>query len=137
MLGNFAYAIWQDWVADGLAGGLDVIDVSEPTNPRRAGSLTTGLRAPQAVAISSNIAYVTGRAQAVGFGNRPNIGGLDIIDITEPANPTRVGGYVGGPVHTAAIIEDYLYLAGANSFEISMSATPPNHNAWEAILAAT
>jgi hypothetical protein len=69
-------------VADGYAGGLQVIDVSDPANPQRVGGYDTSGEA-QGVAVSGHYAYV-----ADGYA-----GGLQVIDVSDPANPQRVGGY--------------------------------------------
>ena len=78
--GNYAY------VADGTAG-LQVIDVSNPANPKRTGAYDTGGYA-LGVAVSGNFAYVA-----------DGDAGLQVIDISNPANPQRVGGFVQPELH--------------------------------------
>jgi hypothetical protein len=79
--GHYAY------VADGGAG-LQVIDVSDPANPRRVGGYDTPGYAG-GVAVSGHYAYVA-----------DGDAGLQVIDVSDPANPRRVGGYdtPGGPM---------------------------------------
>jgi hypothetical protein len=56
--------------------GLYVIDVSDPTHPRIAGSLTNGfLRNPRCIAIQFRYGFVT------------DDDGLKIVDLTEPTRP--------------------------------------------------
>jgi hypothetical protein len=56
--------------------GLYVIDVSDPTHPRIAGSLTNGfLRNPRCVAIQFRYGFIT------------DDDGLKIVDLTEPTRP--------------------------------------------------
>ena len=74
VVGNYAY------VATG-AGGLAVIDVSNPTNCVQVGSRDTQDFA-YGVAVSGNYAYVADRSA-----------GLQIINISNPANCGRAGGY--------------------------------------------
>jgi hypothetical protein len=60
---------------------LQVIDVSDPANPRRVGGYDTPGYA-LGVAVSGNYAYVADYDA-----------GLQVIDVSDPANPRRVGGY--------------------------------------------
>ena len=56
--------------------GLSVIDVSDPTHPRIAGSLTNGfLRNPRCIAIQFRYGFIT------------DDDGLKIVDLTEPIRP--------------------------------------------------
>jgi len=56
--------------------GLYVIDVSDPTHPRIAGSLTNGfLRNPRCIAIQFRYGFIT------------DDDGLKIVDLTEPIRP--------------------------------------------------
>ena len=68
--GNYAY-VAIEWA------GLQVIDVSNPANPRRVGGYDTGGHA-WGVAVSGNYAYVADRE-----------GGLQVIDVSNPAKPQR------------------------------------------------
>ena len=95
--GNYAY------VADGAAG-LQVIDISDPTNP-----VSKGRYAPTGgaldVAVSGNYAYVAGGGYA-----------LDVIDVRDPANPKRAGGFpgttvIGGFAVRVALSGGFAYVA--------------------------
>ena len=70
--GNYAY------VADGSAG-LQVIDITDPTNPTVVGSADTSSYA-NGVHVSGNYAYVADTTS-----------GLQVVDITDPTNPAVVG----------------------------------------------
>jgi hypothetical protein len=93
--GNYAY------VADNH-GGLQIIDISDPSNPTFKGSYDTPNQAWN-VAVSGNYAYVTD-------------GNLQIIDIRDPANPTFKGSY--DTPHSArdvALSGNYAYVVGGTS----------------------
>jgi len=73
--GNYAYVASED-------AGLQVIDVSNPTNCVRVGGYITRGWAV-GVAVSGNYAYVADFDE-----------GLQVIDVRNPAKAVRVGGYV-------------------------------------------
>ena len=83
--GNYAY------VASFNDDGLQVIDISDPTNPVGVGQLTEAdnsslaLATPISVFVQGNYAYV------VSTGDN----GLQVIDISDPTNPTGVGQLTG------------------------------------------
>lgn len=85
--GNFAYVakygIWEG-TTNLVGSGLSVIDISDPTNPRFAGSYDTGGSCGR-VAVAAGYAYLL---EGVG----PNISeSLRILDVREPADPKEVG----------------------------------------------
>ncbi|MGR3310440.1 MAG: SBBP repeat-containing protein, partial [Candidatus Brocadiales bacterium] len=75
------------YVADNIAyvanggTGLEIVDISVPTNPTLLGSFDTPVWARN-VHVSGNIAYVT-----------DGIGGLQIIDVSIPTSPTLLGSF--------------------------------------------
>ncbi len=108
-------ARWQSGLPDGVAadvkivgryayvasgpGGLDVIDITDPTRLVRVGGCD--LRDAWALAVAGNYAYVTS-----GFG------GLHIIDISDPAHCVRVGGYANRNWFSdVAVSGGYAYVA--------------------------
>lgn len=97
--GNYAY------VAGGQTG-LHVLDVSNPSHPRRVGGLDTDGLA-QGVAVSGNHVYLANGSLGVwdtGVG-----AGLRVID---PVNPQRVGRYeTSGQARGVAVSGNYVYLA--------------------------
>ena len=75
--GNYAYmTAYGD-------NGLEIVNVSDPTNPTHAGRFDYSLNFsyPYGVFVSGNYAYVT----------LINENALDIIDISNPSNPVRKG----------------------------------------------
>ena len=90
-----------------LALGIDVV---------RVGGCVTGWA--QGVAVAGNYAYVA-----------DNSGGLQVIDISNPANPQRVGGYdTAGNALGVAVSGNYAYVAddaaGLQVIDISNPANP-------------
>ena len=76
--GNHAY------VTSFADGGLQVIDISDPTNPMGVGIFDDGafvLRGAFDVFVQGNYAYVVGRRDH----------GFQIVDISDPTNPIGVG----------------------------------------------
>lgn len=93
VVGNYAY------VALG-AGGLAVIDVSNPTNCAQVGGYNTSGYA-YGVAVSGNYAFVA-----------DFIEGLLVIDVSNPTNCVRVGGYdTSGTALGVAVVADRIYVA--------------------------
>jgi hypothetical protein len=87
-------------VADGEAG-LQVIDISSPTNPKWVGGYETNGYA-RGVTVSSNHAYVAGTA------------GLVVIDISTPTDPKQVGGFaMEGDTEGVAVAGNYAFVTGA------------------------
>ncbi|HKQ37651.1 MAG TPA: hypothetical protein VJ063_06195 [Verrucomicrobiae bacterium] len=83
--GNYAY------LASGHLG-LQVIDVSNPTNCIRAGAYNEEGAAFNGVAVSGNLAYVAyGDILAGG----PGDGGLQVLDVSDPANCVLLGRFYG------------------------------------------
>jgi len=87
------------YVADGCHG-LQVIDMSNPANPKRIGGCDTRGQA-EAVALSGDYGYVADGDE-----------GLQVIDISNPANPRRVGGCdTSGYAEGVAVSGNYAYVA--------------------------
>lgn len=103
--GHYAY------VTDSyMSNVLMVLDVSNPANPVQLGMCGVG-GYPNAVAVSGNYAYIAGE---IHLGTSPyHAGRLDVIDVSNPANPVRVGGYdlMGSPANGVAVSGKYAYLA--------------------------
>jgi hypothetical protein len=99
-------------------GGLAVIDLSNPADPRWVGGFETSGVA-SSVAVSGRYAYVVG-----GYSD------LEVIDVSNPASPQRVGSYdISGEARGVAVSGDYVYVAG------SMAVSVPWGVAWESRLA--
>jgi hypothetical protein len=104
--GDYAYVA-------SLGSGLNIIDITDRTNPRLAGSVAAGYA--EAVAVAGRYAYVAG-------GN----GGLVVIDISNPTDPKSVGTFGdprapsnGAPFSGVAISDGHVYLADGGLFIFS------------------
>jgi hypothetical protein len=100
---GFAYGVYVSgsyaYVAD-TNSGLQIINVSNPSNPTLAGSYDTNAFG---VCISGSYAYVGGS-------------GLQIIDVSDPSNPTLAGSYwIPGSTYSVYISGSYAYVAGGTS----------------------
>ncbi|MBP9694839.1 MAG: hypothetical protein KBD73_00285 [Candidatus Magasanikbacteria bacterium] len=130
--GNYAYVTG----AADSARSFQVIDVSDPQYPRHAGILRdsgiTGegaqLYQPQDIFVQGNYAYVTVR-------NFVSNDALEIIDISDPYNPTHVGSLlnsVGGAVLSGPediyVSGNYAYIAvnTSDALEIVNVSNPAN-----------
>jgi len=87
-VGQWGAGNYQDIFIDGsyaycaaYTTGIDVIDISDPSNPVFVSSIDTSVSAPS-VFVSGNYAYVTDGGA-----------GLKIIDISTPSAPFLVGFY--------------------------------------------
>jgi hypothetical protein len=110
VVGNYAYVADED-------AGLQIIDISNPTNPTRIGGYDTSGDA-NGVQVVGNYAYVADRYS-----------GLQIIDISNPTNPTRIGGYdTYGRALDVEVVGNYAYVAdydgGLQIIDISNPANP-------------
>jgi hypothetical protein len=103
--GRYAY-LTDRWT------GLHVIDVSSPANPQRVAGYAPDSDA-RSVAVSGNYAYLAEQWQdpLAGFDG----GRLEVIDISNPAEPQGVDGCVaGGDLRRVAISGHYAYVADAS-----------------------
>jgi len=108
--GDYAY------VAD-TGSGLQVIDISDPTNPVAAGSYDTPGSSSD-VATSGDYAYVA-----------DGVLGLQVVDISDPTTPALAGSYdTPGNAIGIAVSGDYAYVAdwasGLMVLDISDPTTP-------------
>jgi hypothetical protein len=109
-----------------VGGGLDILDISNPANPHCVGTYV-GSGFARRVAVSGNIAYVA-EGLRLEHGNYV-AGDLEIIDISNPANPQRLAAYdIGGHAFSVAVSCNYVYVAdfhiGLHALDISNPATP-------------
>ncbi|MBE7502569.1 MAG: peptidoglycan DD-metalloendopeptidase family protein [Verrucomicrobiales bacterium] len=109
VVGQYAY------VADGGAG-LQVIDVSNPANPRWVGGCDTFWGA-QGVAVAGQHAYVA---------DGPS--GLEVMDVSNPARPVRVGRtHTPGYAYGVAVVGSYAYVAdGKAGLQVIDISDPTN-----------
>jgi hypothetical protein len=78
--------------------GLDIIDISDPSNPKKTGNYDTPGYAIK-LHVSGNYAYVA-----------DSRGGLQVIDVSRPQAPVRVGNYA-----TSRTTED-VYVVGNHAY---------------------
>jgi prepilin-type N-terminal cleavage/methylation domain-containing protein len=105
--GNYAY------VACYGSQAIDVIDISNKTNPQHVASVANGvggavLTAPQNIRISGNYAYVIN-----GSGYY-----LEIIDISNPLSPVHKGKFTNSILYgtsDVAVVGNYAYVVNSNS----------------------
>ncbi len=103
------------FVAD-QTSGLQVIDISDPTNPSLTGSYDTPGSAC-GVAISGDYAYVADHGS-----------GLHVIDISDPANPSLAGSYnTSGNADGVSVSGDYAYVSdGSFGLQVIDISDPTN-----------
>jgi hypothetical protein len=126
--GHYAYV--------GTGGGaLEVIDISDPAHPKRVGGSNTGGSPVSSVAVSGNFAYVAvGDPGLMGGGDA----GLQVIDISDPANPQRLGvNDTNGMTVDVARSGNYAYVAegyaGLKVIDVSNAGNPRNVSEYHTI----
>jgi hypothetical protein len=111
--GNYAYLPGP--------GGLQVVDISNPANPRRVGGYAdakdlTGFVFNQSVVVAGDYAYVA---------NGTN--GLLVLDVSDPTSITKVGGCeIGTEVWQIAVSGHFAYLAGTYDLHVIDISNPVN-----------
>ncbi|MFN6271418.1 MAG: DUF4347 domain-containing protein [Microcystis sp.] len=96
VVGNYAYLADYD-------SGLQIIDISNPTNPIFKGNYDTD--GAWDVEVVGNYAYLADGSS-----------GLQIINISNPTNPTFIGNYDNfSAVVDVQVVGNYAYLANGNS----------------------
>ncbi|WP_460590081.1 Lcl domain-containing protein [Haliea atlantica] len=99
---------------------LTVIDISNPASPVEVGFASLFTQ-PRGVSISGDYAYVT----LSGFMGSDN--SVQVIDISDPANPSIVGGILSGTLNGAFGIDtagDYVYVAADDSLVVIDVSNP-------------
>ena len=85
---NLAYVADQN-------GGLLILNVGNPTTPTAVGSFSTNL-SPDHICLSGNYVFLTSLPPAIIEGSSNYfVGGLLIIDVSNPAHPVEVGRLAG------------------------------------------
>jgi hypothetical protein len=112
--GNFAYvSAWQ--------GGLHVIDISDPLNPKRVGGLLE-CGAAHDVTVSGNYAYVASYC------------GLFIVDVSDPSRPRMVGKSDKGYSSNGMAVSGhhvYLVAGGLHVLDVSSPSRPQEVGVYE------
>ncbi len=106
--GSYAY------IADHHGNSLEIIDISDPSNPEFAGNY--GINPVWSVAVREPYAYILTSPEAI-----------EVIDITDPVNPTFVAARPASHSPLQLHISgDYLYVAEEYGFEIFDISNPEN-----------
>ena len=103
--GFYAYiGIQETFYPTGLVGGLDIIDISDPTDLSIAGSCEIEGGAWK-VSVDNNFCYVAAKG-----------GGLIVIDVSQPNSPIPVSWYNTGQLaYSVEVIDNYAYVADRNN----------------------
>lgn len=86
---------------NGIGGGLQVVDVSDPANPKRLGGYGEGVKGISKVIVSGNLAY-----SASSWGSNC---GLETLDVSDPAHPRRIGAMTNAGTLALALAGQHLY----------------------------
>lgn len=117
--GNFLYLLDYQPFPEEVTKGLYSFDITDPTNPVFIGRLATLQSSGYDVKVQGNYAYVG-----------DNLGGLEVIDVSDPANMMTVGYCYLPDVANAVDVEgNYAYVAnyilgGVEVVDISFPASP-------------
>jgi hypothetical protein len=105
----WAVSLFDNYAYVAISSGLQIIDISDPSNPRFKGSYKTHFHT-WGITISDNYAYLVNCCGALGHRYEPD--GLLIIDISNPSNPQFKGSYkTPDGLFILAISGNYAYLA--------------------------
>lgn len=122
VLGDTAYT------AGGYGVGLTILDVSRPAQPRRLGGYATpGAALDVDVSRERNTAYLAGGNFDKNLGKY--VDGLLIIDVSNPAEPRRLGGYTTeGECSSVTVVGGIAYVtvrySGVHLVDVSDPAQP-------------
>jgi hypothetical protein len=123
------------YVAHGFGALLSIYDVSEPRAPQFLGRYDAGgaggfVTSTRAVEVAGEVAYLS--VNRHGF-SLPNHAFVDIVDVSDPAQPTRLG-WTGRwqkvTIFDTALVGDQLFIAGSNfvfgrGFLLHLDASTP------------
>ncbi|MBR9690389.1 hypothetical protein GOV08_01765, partial [Candidatus Woesearchaeota archaeon] len=95
------------------SNALEIVDISDPTNPTHAGNLSDGvggaqLTDPADVYVSGNYAYIVSDTDDA----------LEIVDISDPTNPTHAASFSDGVILNRPM---NLYISGKYAYITSFS----------------
>ncbi len=122
VFGKYAY------VTSVLDNGVEILDISDPSNPSHVGAIvdsgTTVLSGARSIFVTGNYAYVVG-----------DEGGMEILDITNPGSPVHAGSIsdnsttVLGGSNDIYVSGNYAYIAsyyehGVEILDISNPGSP-------------
>lgn len=101
-------------------GGLDVIDISDPTNLQMLGSVDTDL-VVLGVAAQGNYAYIA----CSGYSTMPPPGSFQVVDISDPENPWITGSVQINTAYDVAVEGNTAYVAGGTEGLIFVDISDP------------
>jgi hypothetical protein len=106
------------------AGALSVVNVSIPMNP--IGVSYTTMQGPQGVDVAGDYAYVAFSEPYIAFPGQW-LGGLQVIDVSDPANPATVGLYGRHwAAYDTVVVNDYAYVVGDYGLRLFDVSDPTN-----------
>lgn len=98
----------HEFALAGKYGGTSIIDIStNPHNPTEVGFIPGANSTWRDLKVHDTYCYVTNETD----------GGLDIIDLSDPFNPVKVGAYIAtfSSAHNIYIADGYAYIFGADA----------------------
>ncbi len=114
--GNYAY-LAHDY------SGLYIVDISNPTKPKEISSYDRSSSYYNDVAVIGGYAYVA--LSDIGLSGNTRFGGLKIVDISDPSNPTIFGLFpTSVNFDNVAINGDYAYIADGYGLRIFNFTNP-------------
>lgn len=87
-----------DHTGAGRVAGLQIVDISDPSRPRKRGFLAAGYYVPQSITINGDFAYLT-----------MQYGSPQIVNISNPDVPTAAGHIQSNGVSALAVSEGIAY----------------------------
>src|SRR5690606_17124133 len=105
-------------------GYMEALDVSDPEAPQVLGRFLVDDAVVMSVDVDGDVAYVAAQRPNV-FGER---GSLQIVDVSDPANPTGLGAVTGRSFYDVMAVGSTLYGAalggGLRIYDVSDPAAP-------------
>lgn len=103
---NYAYVVTE---GSGNGAGLQIIDLTKPDSTKLVNTFQPNINGRNVttnhtVSIEGKYLYLNG--------SKPGIGGIIVLDLTNPINPIALGEYQNLYVHDCSIYNDTIYAAG-------------------------
>ncbi len=123
--------------------GIQVVDISDPTNPVLVNEWG-GVVQSHNIMEEDGFLYVIGSTSYYSVDGTEESWGLDdliILDLSDPANPVKIGGWSGVYIHDVCIFDDVLYGCGIETddmwaIDISDKTNPQAITSWDGIPSA-
>jgi hypothetical protein len=122
---SYCWAETEVEVQAGLDSGLDVLDVSTPSNPHLTSRLNLGAVYPSNLSVSSNYAFIAVGSFLAHFRIEESnniFAGMVVVDISSPATPRPAGQFThstlasgGSAFGTLAVSGSHAWLAGRSN----------------------